>query len=221
MIFNKPYEEQLLHHGYEGLSYEYKNMIVSDIANNFGITFNEVTMDMILHVHKSLKLAETKEIHRMVLESGFFHPETFRMYDITIKKQVDMIGIRVLMQTTDKKSVDLFTEDSGVVTHTREEFIQLFEMIISYKDELDTKLIRMNEAIMMSNSTKEILALDWYKFTTNPNVEGDEENEGKSDSSTGQILPDGTGGESTGPNEGEPSGTGSSETADGGEPKSD
>ncbi|ANM46036.1 hypothetical protein BELINDA_110 [Bacillus phage Belinda] len=221
MIFNKPYEEQLLNHGYEGLSYEYKNMIVSDIANNFGITFNEVTMDMILHVHKSLKLAETKEIYRMVLESGFFHPETFRMYDITIKKQVDMIGIRVLMQTTDKKSVDLFTEDSGVVTHTREEFIELFEMIISYKDELDTKLIRMNEAIMMANSTKDILALDWYKFNTKPNVEGDGENAREPDSSAGQVLPDGTGSESTGPNEGESSGTSTSETADGGEPKAD
>ncbi|ANT41420.1 hypothetical protein DIRTYBETTY_111 [Bacillus phage DirtyBetty] len=74
---------------------------------------------------------------------------------------------------------------------------------------------------MMSNSTKEILALDWYKFTTNPNVEGDGDSAGETDSSTGQVLPDGTGSEGTGTNEGEPSGTGASETVDGGEPKPD
>ncbi|AUV57745.1 hypothetical protein HONESTABE_108 [Bacillus phage HonestAbe] len=221
MIFKKPYEEQLLRNGYESLPYEFKNMIVLDLANNFGIPFNEVTMDMILQVHKTLKLAETEEIHQMEIESGFIHPETLRMDNITINKQVDMIGIRVLLQTTPKKSVDILTEDSGVVTHTREEFIDLFEKVISYKDALDTKLIRLNEVIMTAKTTKDILALDWYSFDPNSTIEGVRDNAGEPDSSTGQILPDGTGSESTGPNEGEPSDTGTSETADGGEPKAD
>lgn len=221
MIFKKPYEEQLLRNGYESLPYEFKNMIVLDLANNFGIPFNEVTMDMILQVHKTLKLAETEEIHQMEIEAGFIHPETLRMYNITINKQVDMIGIRVLLQTTPKKSVDILTEDSGVVTHTRDEFIDLFEKVISYKDALDTKLIRLNEVIMTAKTTKDILTLDWYSFDPNSTIEGVRDNAGEPDSSTGQTLPDGTGSESTGPNEREPSSTGTSETADGGEPKSD
>ncbi|AMW62682.1 hypothetical protein DIGNKC_109 [Bacillus phage DIGNKC] len=218
MIFKKPYEEQLLRSGYESLPYEYKNMIVLDLASNFGITFNEVTMDMILNVHKTLKLAETEEIHQMEIEAGFIHPETLRMYDITVNKQVDMIGIRVLFQTTDKKSVDLLTEDSGVVTHTKDEFVELFERVISYKDALDTKLIRLNEVIMMAKTTEDLLKLDWYSFDPNLIMGGIRDNAGEPDSSAGQVLPDGTGSESTGPNEGEPSGSGTSETADGGEP---
>ncbi|OTZ58492.1 hypothetical protein [Bacillus thuringiensis] len=200
MIFNKPYEEHLLQDGYDALSYEHKNMLVLDLANNFGVTFNEVTMDMILTVHKTLKLAETEEIHQMEIEAGFVHPETLRMYDITIKKQVDMIGIRVLLQTTDKKSVDIRTEDSGVVTHTRDEFIDLFEKVISYKDALDTKLIRLNEAIMTAKTTKDLLALDWYSFDPNATIEGGIRIAGEPDSSTGQVLPDGTGSEGTGTN---------------------
>lgn len=175
-------------------------MLVLDLANNFGVTFNEVTMDMILTVHKTLKLAETEEIHQMEIEAGFVHPETLRMYDITIKKQVDMIGIRVLLQTTDKKSVDIRTEDSGVVTHTRDEFIDLFEKVISYKDALDTKLIRLNEAIMTAKTTKDLLALDWYSFDPNATIEGGIRIAGEPDSSTGQVLPDGTGSEGTGTN---------------------
>ncbi|AGI12240.1 hypothetical protein BPS10C_243 [Bacillus phage BPS10C] len=202
MIFNKPYEEHLLQDGYDALSYEHKNMLVLDLANNFGVTFNEVTMDMILTVHKTLKLAETEEIHQMEIEAGFVHPETLRMYDITIKKQVDMIGIRVLLQTTDKKSVDIRTEDSGVVTHTRDEFIDLFEKVISYKDALDTKLIRLNEAIMTAKTTKDLLTLDWYSFDPNATIEGGIRIAGEPDSSTGQVLSDGAGSESTGPNEG-------------------
>lgn len=200
MIFNKPYEEHLLQDGYDALSYEHKNMLVLDLANNFGVTFNEVTMDMILTVHKTLKLAETEEIHQMEIEAGFVHPETLRMYDITIKKQVDMIGIRVLLQTTDKKSVDIRTEDYGVVTHTRDEFIDLFEKVISYKDALDTKLIRLNEAIMTAKTTKDLLALDWYSFDPNATIEGGIRIAGEPDSSTGQVLPDGTGSEGTGTN---------------------
>lgn len=200
MIFNKPYEEHLLQDGYDALSYEHKNMLVLDLANNFGVTFNEVTMDMILTVHKTLKLAETEEIHQMEIEAGFVHPETLRMYDITIKKQVDMIGIRVLLQTTDKKSVDIRTEDSGVVTHTRDEFIDLFEKVISYKYALDTKLIRLNEAIMTAKTTKDLLALDWYSFDPNATIEGGIRIAGEPDSSTGQVLPDGTGSEGTGTN---------------------
>lgn len=200
MIFNKPYEEHLLQDGYDALSYEHKNMLVLDLANNFGVTFNEVTMDMILTVHKTLKLAETEEIHQMEIEAVFVHPETLRMYDITIKKQVDMIGIRVLLQTTDKKSVDIRTEDSGVVTHTRDEFIDLFEKVISYKDALDTKLIRLNEAIMTAKTTKDLLALDWYSFDPNATIEGGIRIAGEPDSSTGQVLPDGTGSEGTGTN---------------------
>lgn len=200
MIFNKPYEEHLLQDGYDALSYEHKNMLVLDLANNFGVTFNEVTMDMILTVHKTLKLAETEEIHQMEIEAVFVHPETLRMYDITIKKQVDMIGIRVLLQTTDKKSVDIRTEDSGVVTHTRDEFIDLFEKVISYKYALDTKLIRLNEAIMTAKTTKDLLALDWYSFDPNATIEGGIRIAGEPDSSTGQVLPDGTGSEGTGTN---------------------
>ncbi|ADH03180.1 tail fiber protein [Bacillus phage W.Ph.] len=176
MEFNKMYEEQLLAVGYEKLPYDLKNMLVADLANNFGITFNEVTLEMILDVHKTLKLAETRELHQMELDSGFIHPETGSMYDISLNKQVDMTGIRVLLQTTNQETVDWLTEDSGVVTHTEEEFIDLFERVISYKKLLDTKLIRMSEGIMMAKTTEDVLSFNWYDYEYDTSKGGSTDN---------------------------------------------
>ncbi len=172
MEFNKMYEEQLLSTGYDNMPYDLKNMIVADLANNFGITFNEVTMDMILDVHKTLKLAEIRELHQMELDSGFIHPVTGSMYDISLNKQVDMTGIRVLLQTTNQEVVEWLTEDSGVVAHTEEEFIDLFERVVSYKKALDTKLIKINESIMLAKTAEDILHLDWYSFSLDTNKGG-------------------------------------------------
>jgi len=165
MEFKKSYEEDLLYNGYANMQTSNKNELVMDIANNFGITFAEVTPQYILDVHKQLKVAETHEMYTMDLDAGYIHPPTNHMYDVSLNKQVDFIGVRVLLQTTTQQVVHWFTEDSGVVEHNEQEFIEVFEGVISHKEKLDTKLIKFLELISNTTDSDVLSGLDWFTFT--------------------------------------------------------
>ncbi|ASR79870.1 hypothetical protein JANET_106 [Bacillus phage Janet] len=157
----KPYEHELVTKGFDGMSVINQNELIAKLANNFGVSYFNVEHNMILDVHKTLKLRMLEEDYNMTIDGGYLDMNSGHLYDMSTESQADFNSVRILLESKPQEHINWMTEDSGEVSHTSAEWLSVFEGLTLYKQELKHKYISLCKKTTDATSHQEILDIKW------------------------------------------------------------
>ncbi|HDR7263671.1 DUF4376 domain-containing protein [Bacillus sp. CH_203] len=173
MIFDSQIEKQLVDIGFDRMTMDEKNQLITTLARRKGAVLSHITDEYILKHHKKLKSAILSEKCDEVVVTGFksTNGHTYRMKS---DDQTNFNGqlIELMLFDKDAQEVPWLTEDAGYVIHPREEWIhKVYREAFSHKK---TQLFKYNELktkIDTSTTHAELVAIDWDKPLEEPKKE--------------------------------------------------
>lgn len=157
----KPYEQELLNKGFENMSVPAQNSLVSELSDKFGVSYLKVTSKMILDVHKALKAKVVTADYRAALERGYFHINNGHIYSMSIDNQTSLIGIKVLTLSKQQATIKWLTEDVDELEHTMDEFNDVYDGLMTFKQAAMQKYNGMLTKISDATSHTELLNIGW------------------------------------------------------------
>lgn len=160
-IFLTPIEQKLLNEDYNNFSLQDKNSLIALLANKNGVKYSEITDDYILDYHKQLKTDILSETCDEVIVYGFTSINKHH-YRTNRDDQLNMIAKNVqLLHDTTILSVDWKTEDAGYISHTRQEWLSVYNEGISFKEANLYKYNTLKIQVKNSTTHAEIIAVAW------------------------------------------------------------
>ncbi|HFK1434980.1 TPA: hypothetical protein ACGXNJ_005134 [Bacillus cereus] len=163
MLFNSQIEKQLVDIGFDRMTMEEKNQLITTLARKEGTVLSHITDEYILNYHKKLKSAILSEKCDEVIVTGFksTNGHTYRMKG---DDQINFIGQAHELIFFDKETETVLwlTEDADYVIHPREEWLnQVYREAFMHKKAQLFKYSERKKKIADAKTHAEIVAVTW------------------------------------------------------------
>jgi hypothetical protein len=154
-------ENKLITTGYDSFDNIDKNMLIQELSRKFGKVLNEITEEYILDYHKQIKLSAVNKKCEEVIVKGFTSSNG-HTYRTNRDDQINMIGQKdAISDNSTITTVDWKTEDSGYITHSREEWMNVYTEAFTHKKTQLMKYNSLKESIANATTHDEIIAIVW------------------------------------------------------------
>lgn len=165
MLFDSQIEKQLVDIGFDRMTMEEKNQLITTLARKEGAVLSRITDEYILNHHKKLKSAILSEKCDEVVVTGFksTNGHTYRMKS---DDQTNFNGqlIELMLFDKDVQEVPWLTEDAGYIVHPREEWVhQVYREAFGHKKAQLFKYNELKTKIEKSTTHAELVAISWDK----------------------------------------------------------
>lgn len=162
MIYQSQLEQQLVEQGYSSFTLDQKNNLVATLANRNGLPFIAITDDYVLNWHRTLK-KELIEDHKLVDIANGFTSTNGHQYTVSTDDQINFLGEKASLDIdTTITSVDWEQVDKGTwVTHTKDEWLQVFKEAFTYKKNCLMQCNILKGEIDAATTEDEVFAVNW------------------------------------------------------------
>ena len=161
LSFLNTIEEKLIHEGYDSFSLQDKNALVMYLANKEGLIYSAITDEYILNYHKQLKIDILSETCDSIIVEGFTATNGHH-YRTNRDDQINMIAKNVqLLHDTTISEIMWKTEDAGYIKHTREEWLQVYNEGVTFKEQNLYKYNALKLQVANATTDAEVLAVAW------------------------------------------------------------
>ncbi|MFI8671833.1 hypothetical protein ACIGIJ_18440 [Bacillus paranthracis] len=163
MLFDSQIEKQLVDIGFDKMTMDEKNQLITTLARKEGTVLSRITDEYILNYHKKLKSAILSESCDNVIVTGFksTNGHTYRMKG---DDQINFIGQAHELIFFDKETetVPWLTEDADYVNHTRDEWLNnVYREAFMHKKAQLFKYSERKTKIAQATTHAEIVAINW------------------------------------------------------------
>jgi hypothetical protein len=160
-MFLNALEKKMLEIGYESFNLKDKNEFVSYLADKNALKYSDLTDEYILNHHKKLKIADFSERCEKDIIDGFIATNGHK-YRTNRDDQKNFFGKALeLMIAPTVISVLWKTEDVGYITHSRQEWIDVFMEGVSHKETILHKYNTLKTNINNAVTEAELLLITW------------------------------------------------------------
>ncbi|KEK23944.1 DUF4376 domain-containing protein [Bacillus gaemokensis] len=173
MIFDSQIEKLLVDIGFDRMTMEQKNELITTLAKREGAVLSQITEEYILGHHKKLKSDMLSEKCDEVIVTGF-KSTNGHIYRMKLDDQVNFYGQALELLFFDKESqtVQWKTEDVDYTEHTRDEWLnQVYREAFKHKRTQLFKYSLLKRKIADAKTHTEIVAVDWDKPLETPKEE--------------------------------------------------
>lgn len=154
-------EEKLIDSGFDAMSLQEKNQLVSVIANKDGKAYFEINEESILEYHQKLKIDELSLTCEETIIKGFVGSNG-HTYRTNRDDQVNMIGQKDEITADPSITVVYWkTEDAGYIQHTKEEWLKIYVEAFAYKKKQLFKYNTLKQTILSARSHDVIVETKW------------------------------------------------------------
>lgn len=155
-------EKRLIQEGFASFSTKDKNELIAWVANKESKVYSEVSEQTLLDYHKKIKIELLSDYCDDLIMKGF-EATNGHTYRTNKDDQVSLIGKAVQLQFDSAiEEVNWKTEDTGgYITHTREEFIQVFLEGVNHKESTLFKFNTLKQQILNAQTDAEVLIVKW------------------------------------------------------------
>lgn len=163
MIFDTltMYEQELVLRGFDGMTLENQNKLISLVATKLNTSLIQVRAEHILTHHKNIKIAMINESCEIAISQGFTSVNGHR-YRLNLDDQINFLGMKNRVDDKpDMIEVMWKSEDAGYIAHTRTEWIKVQEEAFDHKL---IQLMKYNEKFTAINTATDhavIVATKW------------------------------------------------------------
>jgi hypothetical protein len=162
MYFNSELEIKLVKEGWAAFSLGEKNALILSLATKDQVEYSKITDEYILDHHKFLKKELLKEKCELVIEEGFVYSVNGHKYRTNRDDQINMIGQKdELLADETITIVQWKTEDAGYISHTRDEWLDIYNQAFVHKKETLLKYDTLKKAVQDALTHEEILSITW------------------------------------------------------------
>ncbi|PEF30292.1 hypothetical protein CON39_11490 [Bacillus thuringiensis] len=163
MLFDTQIEKLLVEIGFDRMTMEQKNELITMLARREGTVLSQITDEYILNHHKKLKSEMLSEICDEAIIKGFksTNGHTYRMKN---EDQINFIGQahELIFFDKDTQVVPWLTEDVDYIEHSRDEWLNNVyrEAFIHKKTQL-FKYSERKKKISSATTHAEIVLITW------------------------------------------------------------
>lgn len=156
------YEQELILYGYDKMSLDNQNRLVTFIGKKLGIPLMSLRPEHVLQYHKDLKKSMMNEFYEIDIAKGF-KATNGHTYRTNTDDQINFLGrMLMLYLKPDIQEVNWKPEDlDEYLLHTREEWLQVASEGFAHKE---SQLMKYNEkttAIRNATTHDQIVAVSW------------------------------------------------------------
>ncbi|MES9681797.1 hypothetical protein ABWK22_02530 [Gottfriedia acidiceleris] len=156
-------EEKLIEVGFDMMDTREKNLLISVIANNEGLSYNLIDDQYILDYHKKLKSDQLSLTCDETIIKGF-EASNGHFYRTNRDDQVNMIGQKdELMADPEMTEVFWKTEDAGYIKHPKDEWLTIYTEAFAHKKKQLYKYNNLKQQVLLSTEHGQIVNVNWDK----------------------------------------------------------
>lgn len=160
-------EKMLLERGYENFSTREKNELIAILANRNELPYSTITDEYVLDHHKNLRVEMMKQKCEEVILEGFTATNG-NFYRTNRDDQINMIGQKDFLSEVPTDVVYWKTENLGYISHTVEEWLDIYKQAFAHKLEKLMKYDTIKTKIMQSEFHSDIIRITWDMDLTPP-----------------------------------------------------
>jgi hypothetical protein len=161
MLFQTDLEKKLFDEGLTAFGNTEKNTLIATLANRVGKVFSEINDDYLLNYHRDLKKESLNEDCENTILGGFTATNG-HIYRCNRDDQTNMIGQKdELRDDPTILEVEWRTEDEGYISHTREDWLQVYREAFVFKKTQLFKCKSLKQRATDATSHDEIIAVKW------------------------------------------------------------
>ncbi|APZ82551.1 tail fiber protein [Bacillus phage BvP] len=150
---------RLLAVGYDKLTLSEKNQLISKVAGNYGVPINKVSDEVILQYHKDAKVYSLETRYKVVILGGFT-ASNGNFYGTSAEDQLNLVAQKLeLVENPSISEVKWKVKGKGLVTHSREEWLQVYKEGYEFKYGKIMELDSIKQKIAEATTHDELVAL--------------------------------------------------------------
>ena len=154
-------EKTFLKWGLKGMNVYEFNRTVEFYMSTLGMTSEQVDATFLLGKLKELKIEELRLLCDSSIESGFTATNG-HFYRMNRDDQLNMIGQKDFLYDNPEESIVYWkTEDSGYVSHTREEWMSIYSQGFLDKKKKLFKYDRLRTKVRSATTSDEVVSIFW------------------------------------------------------------
>lgn len=156
------YEQRLVNEGYNAMALFSRNELLMHIGNTLMVDYSTLTEADVLKFQKDLKISIFKETCENEILEGFTSSINGHVYRTNRDDQINMIGQKDILDS-DPSITEVFwkTEDAGYVSHTREDWIKIYNEGFNYKKAILYKYDTLKKQVELATTDAEVVAIVW------------------------------------------------------------
>jgi hypothetical protein len=154
-------EKRMIDDGLSSFSIIDMNNFIVFVANKKGMAYTDVTNDTLLDYHKEIKISYFSDLCEENIVKGFVSTNG-HTYRTNRDDQVNMIGQKDELNVDETiDTVFWKTEDSGYISHTKEQWLTIYTEAFKHKKTILFKYNALKQQILEATTEEELVAIVW------------------------------------------------------------